>query len=132
MLKTFILAAAAVATVGVTVPAEAQRYARWETIGSLRVNNRVERDEIRVRGQDRYRAIRLCASGRKDIRILDLDVNYANGGEDDLPNDNSVRAGTCSRAYNLRGENRRIDVVKIAYGKMGVKGRDPVLTVQAR
>jgi hypothetical protein len=133
MSKKLILAAAALATVGITVPAEAQRYARWENVGSLRVNNRFERDEIRVRGNDRHRAIRLCnTNSRKDIRLVDVDVVYANGREEDVPNQDSIRAGRCTRSYDLLGNSRNIRTIKLAYAKMGVRGRDPILTVQAR
>jgi hypothetical protein len=133
MPKKLILAAAALVMATVTVPAEAQRYARWETVGSLRVNNRFERDEVRVRGNDRHRAIRLCnTNSRKDIRLVDVDVMYANGREEDIPNQDSIRAGRCTPAYDLLGNSRNIRAVKLAYAKMGVRGRDPILTVQAR
>lgn len=113
-------------------PAVAQRGG-WETIGTLRVNNRIERDEIIVRGNDRHRAIRMCnTNSRKDIRLLDVDVLYANGGEEDVPNQNSIRAGECTMAYDLNGRSRNIRSIKLAYAKSGVRGRDPILRVQAR
>jgi hypothetical protein len=122
---------AATALTGLATPALAQ--SGWQTIGSLRVNNRVERDEIMVRGNQRHRAIRLCnTNSRKDIRLLDVDVIYANGGEQDVNNQDSIRAGRCTAAYDLTGRQRNIRAVKLAYGKMGVQGRDPILTVQAR
>jgi hypothetical protein len=133
MTKTKI-AILATATMAVSLPAlPAAAQSGWQTIGSLRVNNRVERDEVRVRGNDRHRAIRLCnTNSRKDIRLLDVDVLYANGGEQDVNNQDSIRAGRCTAAYDLNGRSRNVRAIKLAYGKMGVRGRDPILTVQAR
>jgi hypothetical protein len=126
-----ILTLAATALTSLATPALAQ--GGWQTVGSLRVNHRVERDEIAVRGNARHRAIRFCnTNSRKDIRLLDVDVLYANGGDQDLNNQNSIRAGRCTAAYDLNGRSRNVRAIKLAYGKMGVQGRDPILTVQAR
>lgn len=132
-MKTVALAALGLALLGplAATPAEAQRG--WDTIGSLRVDHRAERAKIRVRGNERHRAIRLCNSNsNKTIRLIDVDLIFANGGAQDVNNQNSILPGRCTTAYDLRGRTRNIRAVRLAYAKSGVRGRDPFLTVQAR
>ncbi len=132
-MKTLGIAAIAAMTltVGVATPASAQMG--WQTIGSLRVDHRAERADIRVRGAERHRAVRMCnTNSRKTIRLIDVDLLFANGGEQDVNTQNSILPGRCTAAYDLRGRTRNIAAVKLAYAKSGVRGRDPILTVQAR
>jgi hypothetical protein len=131
-MKKIILATALSLVATSAAPALAQRGG-WETIGTLRVDNRAERADIRVRGAERHRAIRMCnTNSNKTIRLIDVDLVFANGGEQDVNTQNSILPGRCTAAYDLRGRTRNIAEVKLAYAKSGVRGRDPILTVQAR
>lgn len=120
---------AAAATILVPTQAHAQRG--WETIGSRDVNGVLDRDTITVRGNDRYRAIRLCARNRP-IRVYDADVEYANGTRQDLRASALLSAGECSRSFNLAGNRRDIRSVQLSYAKFRVFAKSPRLIVQAR
>jgi hypothetical protein len=132
-LKT-ALAIVGVSTVALVVApcdADAQRRGGWETIGSREVNGGVDRDTIAVRGNERFRAIRLCAN-RRPVRLIDADVVFANGGTQDMQAASLLSAGECTRPLNLNGNRRDITQVKLTYAKFRIFSRPPMLTVQAR
>jgi hypothetical protein len=130
-LKT-ALAIVGVSTVALGVaPADAQRRGGWETIGSREVNGGVDRDTIAVRGNERFRAIRLCAN-RRPVRLIDADVVFANGSTQDMQAASLLSAGECTRPLNLNGKRRDISQVKMTYAKFRIFSRPPLLTVQAR
>jgi len=129
---TLAMLTAAVTVSAVAVPASAQR-AGWQTVGTLRVDNRAERADIAVRGNARHSAIRMCnTNSNKTLRLVDVDLLFANGGEQDVNTQNSILPGRCTAAYDLSGNRRNIRAIRLAYAKSGVRGRDPILTVQAR
>jgi hypothetical protein len=113
-----------------TTPLFAQRAGQWETVGQRKVGFGVDYDEIKLRGNARHRQVRLCAD-RRDFALLDADVFYANGGEQDISDKVSIRRGTCSRAFDLRGNRRDITKIKLSYSRFNT-GRGPVVRVQAR
>ena len=123
-------AASIIATAGVATSANAARGG-WETVGTRNVNGTVDRETIRVRGNERFKALRICASHRP-IRILGANVDFANGGSQDLNASSILSAGECSRAIDLRGRARDITQVRMTYAKFKIFSRTPVLIVQAR
>lgn len=128
---TLALAAASIcATAGVATSASAARGG-WETIGTRNVNGTIDRETIRVRGNERFRALRICAQ-RRPIRILGANVDFANGGSQDLNATSILSAGECSRPIDLRGKARDITQVRMTYAKFKIFSRTPVLIVQAR
>lgn len=112
------------------MPAFAQRGG-WQSVGERKVAFGADRDNFAVRGNARHRQVRICAMNR-DFTLLDADVLFANGGEQDiLGGKRTVRAGTCTRATDLRGNRRNISEVKLAYSRFNT-GRAPRVIVQAR
>jgi hypothetical protein len=74
-----------------------------------------DRDTVRVgRREGRFRAIRLHVRGA-DVELLDLKVIYANGEPDNISVRNHIRAGERTRPLDLRGRERSIDRVEMAY-----------------
>ncbi len=132
MKKTMFAVATAsvIATAGIATSASAARGG-WETIGTRNVNGTIDRETIRVRGNERFRALRICAQ-RRPIRILGANVDFANGGSQDLNATSILSAGECSRAIDLRGRARDITQVRMTYAKFKLFSRTPVLIVQAR
>ena len=123
--------AIAIAASAVSVPRTADAQRRWETIGSREVNGGVDRDVIAVRGNQRFRAIRLCAN-RRPVRLIDADVVFANGARQDMQAASLLSAGECTRPLNLNGRKRDIQSVRLSYAKFRIFSRPPLLTVQAR
>ncbi len=130
MTAVVLATASIVATAGLASSAGAARGG-WTTIGTRNVNGTVDRETIRVRGNERYHALRICASHRP-IRILGANVDFANGGTQDLNATAILSAGECSPAIDLNGRARDITQVRMTYAKFRIFSRTPVLIVQAR
>jgi hypothetical protein len=74
-----------------------------------------DRDTIRVgRREGRFKAIRLHVRGA-DVEVLNLRVIYGNGEPDDIPVKHFVRAGERTRPLDLKGWERVIDRIDMAY-----------------
>jgi hypothetical protein len=133
MKRTLILAAAtAAATITAAAPAEAQHWndRGWRTIGYTRVDGR-DSDTINLPGFTRQREIRLCAINQP-LRLRDFDIRFANGGRQDVNTRDVLRAGTCTRAVDLRGNRRDIASVRLRYEPIRRSSLRPVVRVQVR
>jgi len=132
MARTFILAAAGTAaTLAVAAPAVAQRYyANWRTVAYTTVNGR-DADNIRVPGTARYRQLRVCVYGGP-IHMRDVDVYFRNGRHQDIGTRSLMRAGTCTRALDLRGSRRDVTRVRLAYAPLARGWVRPLVRVQVR
>jgi len=74
-----------------------------------------DRDTIKVgRREGRFKAIRLKARGN-DIEVQDLKVIYAGGDPDDIQVRSRLRAGSQTRALDLKGRERAIDRIEMVY-----------------
>ncbi len=120
----------ALITAFVAAPAIAQDRG-WTTVGYKTVGSGVDRDRIKVRGNDRSRQIRLCSINRP-IEMRDFDVYYANGGQQDVQVRQRINAGSCTRAIDLNGRRRNITEVRLAYGRIQRGWRTPLIRVQVR
>lgn len=135
MTRTFVLGAAAAAATLVSVaPAEAQ-HGRWNdrgwrTVGYTRVDGR-DSDTIRLPGRSRQSAIRLCAINQP-LHLRDFDIRFENGRKQDVNTRDVLRAGTCTRAVDLRGNRRDIESVRLRYEPILRSWQRPVVRVQVR
>jgi hypothetical protein len=128
------LGAGAVATVLLAAtPADAQRYhfRYWRTIGFTTVDRGVDRDTIRVRGDARFRAVRLCVFNAP-LRMRDIDIRFANGRSQDVRVRARFAPGTCSRVVDLRGRGRDIRSIRMTYSPIRRGWTRPLVRVQAR
>ena len=121
-LAKFTLALTALA---ISVPAGAQR--NWSFLGQRHVNDRAERDVIRVEGARRFSQIRLCVADHA-VRFYEVDIRFRNGGNQDIRLRTIVGADSCTGAINLRGRGRDIDQVVFRYeartlGRRGARVR---------
>ena len=133
MKRTLILAAAtAAATVATAAPADAQRWndRGWRTVGYTRVDGR-DSDTINLPGFTRQREIRLCAINQP-LNLRDFDVRFANGRSQDVNTRAVLRAGSCTRAVDLRGNSRDIASVRLRYEPIRRSWQRPVVRVQVR
>jgi hypothetical protein len=114
-----------------SLPAAAFAQPGWDTIGFRTVGAGSDRDEIRVRGRDRHRQIRICAINRP-IQLKDLDVRFANRGRQDIRVRQFLRAGACTAAKDLKGRARNLQSVRITYAQLRRGMIPPLVRVQAR
>ena len=116
---------AVIACVALVADAQAQRRDRddgprgrgnWVELGCQSVSFfGKDRDSIRVgRREGRFKAIRLSARNN-DVEILDLKVIYTNGAPDDIQVRHNLRAGSTTRPLDLRGRERAIQQINLAY-----------------
>ena len=133
MTRTFILGAAtAAATLIAVAPADAQHGRRnergWRTIGYTRVDGR-DSDTIYLPGRTRQSAVRLCAINQP-LHLRDFDVRFANGRKQDVDTRAVLRAGTCTRSVDLKGNRRDIASVRLRYEPIRRSWQRPVVRVQ--
>jgi len=134
-MRTLVIAAAAAASVVIAVaPAAAQQWKwnerGWRTIGYTRVDGR-DSDTIALPGRTRQSTIRLCAMNQP-LHLRDFDIRFENGRKQDVDTRAVLRAGTCTRAVDLRGNRRDIASVRLRYEPIYRTAYRPVVRVQVR
>ena len=130
MKSTIILAATGATAIAIAAPADAQRYLNWRTVAYTTVNGR-DSDTVRVPGTARYRQLRVCVFGGP-IQMRDVDVRFRNGGHQDIGTRHLMRAGTCTRNLDLRGNFRDVTAVRLKYAPLRRGWIRPVVRVQVR
>jgi len=123
-------AAAAAATLAFAAPAVAQNNS-WRTIAYKTVGAGTDRDTIEVRGDRRYREVRLC-SFNAPIRMRDFDIRFENNRRQDVRVRQRIAAGTCTRAIDLDGNRRDIERIRLVYERLQRSVHRPLIRVQAR
>lgn len=132
-MKTTLLAlAVAGGALLAATPAAAQFYFgnQWRVIGYKTVNGH-DTDTIRVRGDHRFRQVKVCAYGAP-VRMRDLDIRFANGKRQDVNVRSWLAEGTCTRNIDLKGNRRDIANIVMKYDPIARSYRRPVVRVQAR
>jgi hypothetical protein len=135
MKRTMILGVATAAAGLVAVTPAAAQYGRstergWRTIAYRQVNGR-DTDTIHMRGHVRERRIRVCAINQP-LHLRDFDIRYQNGGRQDVSTRAVLRAGTCTRAVDLRGRRRDINAVRLRYAPIYRSALRPYVRIQVR
>lgn len=130
MRTLLLVAATAAATLAFAAPAGAQGY-NWRTIAYTTVGAGTDRDIINVRGNNRYREVRLC-SFNAPIRMRDFDIRFENGRRQGVQVRQRIAAGTCTRNIDLQGDRRDIDAIRLIYERLPRGVRRPLIRVQAR
>ncbi len=118
-------AAAALLSTATALPASAEKG--WVQLGSRQVADHADRDVISGRGDGRFTKIRLCVF-RRAVHFRDLDVQFANGGRQDVPLRHRIPAGGCTRVIDLKGGERNIRKVVMKYDT--IRDRGPQATVE--
>lgn len=103
----------------------------WQLLAFKTVGAGTDRDVIRVNTRRWWRQIQLC-SINAPIHMEDFDVYYRNGRKEDVSVRSRIGAGTCTRAIDLRGGQRRIVQIRLKYGKLDRSMRVPLIRVMAR
>lgn len=110
-MKSLFFAATA-AALGLTAAA-APAFA-WVEVARRVVTDGMDVDVVSLPGWRRYDEIKLCVK-RHPVRFYDLDVNFANGGHQDIEVRDRINPGGCTRNIDLRGYDRDIASIKLKY-----------------
>jgi hypothetical protein len=120
LLKMLALAGAVCVTTGAVA-------AEWTFLGQRQVNDRAERDVIVVTGHEgKFSAIQIRVQ-RASVDFHKVQVNFRNGGTQNVELRNTIRAGGESRRIDLEGDDRVIKSVEFWYDANTVRGRRAVV-----
>ncbi len=105
----------------------------WEILGESKVNFVRDKDEIDVRSNNEYTALRFMVE-KKDIRVNYLRVVYANGDVLEPQIDDIIGADQQSKIIELTREGKKIDRVEFKYRSTGsiLKARAKVILIGRR
>jgi hypothetical protein len=98
----------------ISAAAMATPAAAWTEVARRVVTDRMDVDVVVLPGWRRYDEIKLCVK-RNPVRFVDVDVNFANGGHQDISVRSRINPGDCTRNIDLRGYNRDITSIKLLY-----------------
>lgn len=135
MKRTIMLNVAAAAAGLTAISPAAAQHGRWNdrgwrTVAYTRVDGR-DTDIIHMRGHIRERRIRVC-SINQPLNLRDFDIRYQNGGHQDVNTRAVLRAGTCTRSVDLRGNRRDINAVRLRYAPIYRSVLRPYVRIQVR
>lgn len=122
-LKTLAIVAIATFT---ALPAAANTF-----LGARVVADNSETDVINVPGNGLFRDVRFCVVNRA-VHFRDVDVRFANGGNQDLPVRALIGPGGCTNWLNLRGPVRNIASIVLNYDTLINAGSQAVVTAHGR
>ncbi len=129
MYRVMILGAVSAAALS-AMPVGAQQSS-WRTIAYKTVNGGTDVDRINVRGDRRYRQVRLCVFNAP-LRMRDFDVRFENNQRQDVRVRERIRADRCTRNIDLVGGRRDIEWIRLKYEPIQRDRTRPIVRVQAR
>ncbi len=105
----------------------------WELLGEKKVNFVRDKDDLPVRSNNQFTAIRFKVEDR-DVRLNELKVFFQNGDKLEPALDDVITAGQASRIIELAADGRYIDRIEFKYRTTGniLKGRANVLVLGKR
>lgn len=124
--------AACVLLFAVLAPALPAAAQKWAFLGQRHVTDRAERDTIEVTASEgTFEAIKIRVK-RSAIRFYRVTVVYGAGTSDDLELRDVIPAGGESRVLDLRGGNRVIKRIELAYEAKSLGKRGAIVEVYGR
>lgn len=123
--KLFAAAAALVSVAATASPAAA-----WDIIGMREVADRTDHDIMAIEGHRKFTRIKVCVY-RKPVHFYDVDINFENGGHQDVSVRQRINAGQCTRVIDLEGGARDIETIKFLYEETSFKRRKAIMKVFA-
>ena len=108
------------------------RGGRWIYLGEANVDGRADHDKISVgRSEGRFNAVQIRVE-RAPIEFQRVVVHFSDGGNEELPVRERIRAGGESRPYDLRGRDRSISSVEFWYARARAGSDRPKVRLYAR
>jgi hypothetical protein len=118
MIRSLCAAALAIAAVFITLAPEAgarPHNRNWELLGRQSVGFLKDRDVVQVgRSDGDFSKIQLRVRNN-EVEFTDLKVVYGNGQSDDIQVRNKIPAGGQTRVIDLKGGDRFIKRIELAY-----------------
>jgi hypothetical protein len=135
MKRTFIVIAivvAAIVALGFTNTCEISVPAKWEKLGSKKVNFGLERDVIKVTAREGgFTKMKVFVTGGS-LNMHRLVVQYGNGMKDEIPLKHTFHKGSQSRIIDLNGRKRIIRDVTVWYDTKNRSRRRATIHIYGR
>ncbi len=116
--------------VAATLMATSASAFAWDLLGIRTVSKGIDRDSIRVAGNNRHRQFRMCVR-LAGVHVRHIRIRFNNGGSQDVSVRRYFAPGTCTRAVDLKGNRRNIRRIDIAYNRVNSQ-RLPLVGFWAR
>lgn len=120
-MKTISKLATAFAFLALAAAAPSAAQAQWILLGSKNVSLSGDHDVVSAAGEGTFSRIRVCVRQRA-VHFQDLDVVFGNGVRQDLQIRSVIGPGDCSRAIDIRGDDRLIRRVEMTYQSVNPYG----------
>jgi hypothetical protein len=115
-----------------TVDAHKALPGTWQVLGRATVDQGGDKDEFKIEGADRFRALRVSAQGGV-IHMKDMDVEYDGGGKQDISIRSTIKAGQSSHPLDLDNNGKGIKKVKFNYeADKNRKGQKVVVVLEGQ
>ncbi|MGN6421060.1 MAG: hypothetical protein ACTHMC_26340 [Pseudobacter sp.] len=95
-------------------PATEEGRERWVTLGSSRVDYKMDRDVIRVDSRNAFSQLKFGVQGGA-INMHRATIHFENGSTQEVNLRDNFRRGSASRVIDLQGNRRRIDRISVWY-----------------
>src|SRR5436190_21961615 len=86
----------------------------WNKIGETNVDFKINKDIVKVSGEDAYKALRIKTTDAT-VHIESLQVVYQDGEPESIPIRFDFKANTESRDIELEGRKRKIKEIDFVY-----------------
>lgn len=103
----------------------------WRMIGETRARRSVDRDEMRVRADRAYSAIRLRVF-RAPVEFFRVQIHFRNGGSREIEVRQLIERGGATRIIDLPGEKRFIEKIVFWYKTPALARERATVQVWAR
>lgn len=109
-------------------PATDEGRERWVTLGTSKVDYRIDHDVIRVNSRDAFSQLKFGVQGGA-LNMHRATIHFENGGTQEVNLRDNFRRGSASRVIDLQGNRRRIDRISVWYDTKNNSRRKAVLIV---
>lgn len=103
----------------------------WRMIGEKQARRSVDRDEMRVRADRAYSAIRLRVF-HAPVEFLNVQIHFRNGGQREIDVRQFIEKGGATRIIDLPGEKRFIEKIVFWYKTPALARERATVQVWAR
>lgn len=125
-------ALAAMAAIVAMAPAGAARERAWMGVGTHSLGADTASHIYRVSGTNIAREIMFCVDGGGGVQLVSAELRFRGGENQALQLRTRVRAGACSRVYNLRNRTAELDEVTLTYDPASLGGAPAPVQVLVR
>lgn len=132
IVKAAALAAMATATVAAPLSAWPGRERAWMGVGTQSLTAEAASQTYRIGGTNIAREIMFCVDGGDSIQLVSAELRFRSGESQALILRTRLRAGACSRVYNLRNRTAELGEVSLSYDPASLRGTPAPVQVLVR